>query len=218
MKELDSIPEYGWQNAESTHAHGYLWPTLKKAVEQEEGQINRSGPLRVFDAGCGNGFVAGRLLEQGYRVAGCDASEMGISRAQDQYPEGSFEVASVYDDLAKRFGRDWDLVVSSEVVEHLYSPRCFVNNIFQLLRPGGAFILSTPYHGYLKNLALALTGKLDNHFTVLWDGGHIKFWSYKTLAILLEEAGFVVTRFYGAGRFPFLWKSMVIVARKPAEQ
>lgn len=71
-------------------------------------------------------------------------------------------------------------------------------------------IISTPYHGYLKNLALAATGKLDNHFTVLWDGGHIKFWSVKTLSKLLEEYGFEVVEFKGSGRIPYLWKSMLL--------
>ena len=60
---------------------------------------------------------------------------------------------------------------------------------------GGEMIISTPYHGYLKNLALAITGKFDRHFTVLWDGGHIKFWSVKTLTKLLNEFGFEVVEF-----------------------
>jgi len=78
---------------------------------------------------------------------------------------------------------------------------------------GGEMIISTPYHGYLKNLALAITGKMDSHFTVLWDGGHIKFWSVKTLTKLLNEFGFEVVEFRGSGRLPYLWKSMFVRAR-----
>jgi len=66
----------------------------------------------------------------------------------------------------------------------------------------------------LKNLALAATGKLDGHFTVLWDGGHIKFFSRRTLTTLLEQEGFHVVEFRGAGRWPYLWKSMVLAARR----
>ena len=47
-----------------------------------------------------------------------------------------------------------------------------------------------PHHGNLKNCAFALSGKLDAHFSALWDGGHIKFWSRRTLTALLQEAGF----------------------------
>jgi 2-polyprenyl-6-hydroxyphenyl methylase/3-demethylubiquinone-9 3-methyltransferase len=35
--------------------------------------------------------------------------------------------------------------------------------------------VTTPYHGYVKNLALAVTGQLDRHWQPWRDGGHIKF-------------------------------------------
>ncbi len=54
---------------------------------------------------------------------------------------------------------------------------------------------------------------MDKHLTVLWDGGHMKFWSKKTLRKLLEEQGFQVMRFVGCGRFPYLWKSMIVESR-----
>ena len=76
----------------------------------------------------------------------------------------------------------------------------------------GEIIISTPYHGYLKNLAIALTNKMDHHFTTLWDGGHIKFWSKRSLTVLLNEFGFEVTQFSGSGRLPYLWKSMFVRA------
>lgn len=81
--------------------------------------------------------------------------------------------------------------------------------------PGGVAILSTPYHGYWKNLGLALTGRMDRHFTALWDHGHIKFWSVDTLGELLREAGFVDVRFERVERIPALAKSMIAIARKP---
>ena len=78
---------------------------------------------------------------------------------------------------------------------------------------GGEMIISTPYHGYLKNLLISLLNGWDKHFTVLLDGGHIKFWSKKTLSQLLNEFGFSIIDFKGAGRFPYLWKSMFIKAK-----
>lgn len=61
---------------------------------------------------------------------------------------------------------------------------------------------------------MALAGKMDNHFTALWDNGHIKFWSMKTLSTLLEEAGFTNIRFHRVGRIPALAKSMIATANK----
>ncbi len=116
-------------------------------------------------------------------------------------------------DLAGRFGQ-FPLLVSLEVVEHLYDPKAFARAAYDLLEVGGTAIISTPYHGYLKNVALALSGKLDDHFTVLWDAGHIKFFSIATLGRLLTEAGFSDVRFIRAGRIPAFAKSMIAVACK----
>ncbi|MGI2323701.1 MULTISPECIES: hypothetical protein [unclassified Methylococcus] len=60
-----------------------------------------------------------------------------------------------------------------------------------------------------------MSGKMDAHFTALWDHGHIKFWSMKTLSFLLEEAGFRDIRFERVGRVPALAKAMIAVARRP---
>jgi 2-polyprenyl-3-methyl-5-hydroxy-6-metoxy-1,4-benzoquinol methylase len=144
-------------------------------------------------------------------------SETGIAIAQQTLGDDvRLKHLSVYDDLAASFGCDWEVVVATEVVEHLYVPREFVKRARALLRPGGTLVLSTPYHGYLKNLALAATGGFDTHFTTLWDGGHIKFWSCSTLTTLLQEAQFEGFRFAGAGRLPWLWKSMVISCHRGA--
>jgi hypothetical protein len=39
-------------------------------------------------------------------------------------------------------------------------------------------IITTPYHGYLKNIALSVSVKFDHHVNPLWDGGHIKFFRF----------------------------------------
>jgi 2-polyprenyl-3-methyl-5-hydroxy-6-metoxy-1,4-benzoquinol methylase len=96
------------------------------------------------------------------------------------------------------------------VIEHLLYPRELIKSAKKCLKPNGSLILTTPYHGYIKNCVLALTGKMDNHFTVLWDGGHIKFFSVKTLTKLLSDEKFTNLRFEFAGRFPFIAKSMLV--------
>lgn len=120
----------------------------------------------------------------------------------------------MYDDLLELFGKPFDAIVSLEVVEHLYDPTTFAQRMYQALKPGGRLIISTPYHGWLKNVVIALRGKHDHHFNPLIVGGHIKFWSRSTLSRLLTAAGFEIERFTGAGRLPYLWKSMILTARK----
>jgi 2-polyprenyl-6-hydroxyphenyl methylase/3-demethylubiquinone-9 3-methyltransferase len=211
MDNINSMNGYNWTSSKPTQAHSFLLPRIDKAFSIRH-KSNTS--VRIFDAGCGNGFIAGYFLKKGHEVTGCDASEKGINFARSSWPKGRFEVHSVYDNLPQKFGSNWDVVISSEVIEHLYNPRLFIQNVHELLKPGGFVIITTPYHGYLKNLVIALAGAMDRHFSVLWNGGHIKFWSYKTLKSLLSEAGFYDFKFYGAGRLPLLWKAMVVSARK----
>jgi 2-polyprenyl-3-methyl-5-hydroxy-6-metoxy-1,4-benzoquinol methylase len=171
------------------------------------------GHTRVFDLGCGNGATANELSQRGFHLTGVDPSKSGIKHANASFPHLSLHVGSGYDDLRQRFGT-FPIVISLEVVEHLYSPRVYARRVHDLLDEGGIAVISTPYHGYLKNLALAVTGRMDAHFTTLWDHGHIKFWSINTLRTILEEAGLVVTEIRRVGRIPWLAKSMIIVAEK----
>lgn len=169
---------------------------------------------RLFDLGCGNGSIAAKLSEQGWDVAGVDPSSEGIAQAGPRYPDLNLAQESAYDDLSRERGT-FPVIVSLEVVEHVYALRDYARTMFDLYEPGGTVLVSTPYHGYLKNVALALSGKMDRHFAALWDHGHIKFWSCSTLGTLLEEAGFDTPRYLRVGRIPPLAKSMIAIARKP---
>lgn len=205
---------YRWPDAAQTEAHGYLLPALFDALDARARAGGGAAARRAFDLGCGNGSVANAVTRRGWTVTGVDPSDEGVARARAAYPGLDLHQAAASPELAERFGR-FPVVYSLEVVEHVYAPRVFAATVAALLEPGGLAIISTPYHGYWKNLALALTGKLDAHFTALWDDGHIKFWSIPTLTTLLTEAGLRDVTFRRVGRVPALAKSMVALARKP---
>jgi 2-polyprenyl-6-hydroxyphenyl methylase/3-demethylubiquinone-9 3-methyltransferase len=170
----------------------------------------------VLDVGCGNGYTCGQFLAKGCEVTGIDLSLSGIEIARRSHPGARFEVMGADDHILENLGVEpFDVIVSTEVVEHLYAPRPYVKGAFAALKPGGRFICTTPYHGYLKNLAIALTGGWDKHWDPLWDGGHIKLWSRATLWKLLSEAGFQNMQFRGAGRLPWLWMTMIVSVDKP---
>jgi 2-polyprenyl-3-methyl-5-hydroxy-6-metoxy-1,4-benzoquinol methylase len=175
----------------------------------------RSG-TRILDVGCGNGFLCGEFLKRGCRVVGIDLSAQGIELARRTYPRGRFELLSADGVFLERLREPlFDVVISTEVVEHLYAPLEWAKGCFDALKPGGRFICTTPYHGYFKNLVISLLGKWDTHANPLWDGGHIKIWSKKTLSCLLADVGFANVEFRGAGRMPGFWMTMIAKAEKP---
>ena len=180
-----------------------------KLVQQLEGVRS------VCDLGCGNGHITGRLAALGYEVTGIDASKSGIQVARRTYPHVNFVEAMVDRRIHERLAqRDFDLVISSDVIEHLYRPSDLLEAAQSLLKPGGQVLIGTPYHGYLKNLVMAATGKMDAHFCALHNGGHIKFFSVKTLSDLMRTHAFTDLSFTFYGRAPWLWKNMICHARK----
>ncbi len=176
------------------------------------------GVQYVCDLGCGNGYLASRLGASGLYVTGIDASESGLAIANRHYATDkiSFVRATIGPGLEKLLpaGRRFDAVVSSDVIEHLYSPAALIKTAATLLKPGGFLVVGTPYHGYLKNLAIGVLNKWDSHHGVDWDGGHIKFFSTRTLRELVVQHGFEDATFYYYGRLPWLWRHMICVARR----
>ena len=207
------ISGYRYGDASPSHTHDYLLSPVLNHLQAVDFLGNEQ---RVFDLGCGNGSTAARLEYEGYTVTGVDPSVEGIQQAREQYPKLSLHSGSAYDDLSDRFGT-FNAVISLEVVEHVYDPRTYAQCIYDLLADRGTAIISTPYHGYLKNLLIALSGAYDQHHDPLWDHGHIKFWSMKTLGALLNEIGFVDVKFERVGRIAPLAKSMIAIARKSAK-
>jgi SAM-dependent methyltransferase len=205
-----SYVEFDWKtpeaaNAESGVGLGELFVEKVKTFQN----INR-----ICDLGCGNGYLTNRFAELGYQITGVDASESGIKIASANFPDARFVCAQIDEELSQRLGpQSFDLVISSDVIEHLYSPGSLLAVAKSLLKPNGHVLIGTPYHGYLKNLVLSLSGKMDNHFSSLDDGGHIKFFSVKTLSQLMKAHGFVDLSFSFYGRLPGLWKNMICHGR-----
>lgn len=201
--------KYGWSTAEQPHSCEYIsTPVLLQMKKLKVG--------RVADLGSGNGRLCADMSEQGIQSVGIEYDADGVAIAKSAYPQIPFYNFGVQSDPAELLADEarFDAVVSTEVIEHLFSPQLLPMYASKILKDNGYLIVSTPYHGYLKNLFLSVLNKWDSHFTSLWHGGHIKFWSRRTLTTLLEQNGFSVIDFKGVGRAPYLWKSMIVTAVK----
>ncbi len=206
-----TISGYRYGSAATIHTVHYLAKPIIAALKV-------IGARRILDMGCGNGSITRLLHAEGFHVVGVDPSAGGIAHCRSLMPDASFYEMGIYDDPAGIRENDFDAAICSEVVEHLYSPHLMPLFAKSKLRSEGHLILTTPYHGYWKNLVLSLAGKWDKHWMPLREGGHIKFWSAKTLKQLLDDRGFDVLRTTGCGRCSFLWKSLLIVARKRCDE
>lgn len=199
--------DYGFSESTAAHTFQYLQEPI---LEMLNNNISR----RILDLGCGNGYLVNFLISNGYDAYGTDASAEGIAIAKKTNPDRFFlqdlSTGKLPNELQPK---KFDTIISTEVIEHLYDPQGFIFFCKEAIINGGEIIISTPYHGYLKNLVLSLLNKWDTHLNPMWYGGHIKLWSKKTLSNALVNAGFTNIEFKGCGRVPYFWKSMIIKAR-----
>lgn len=197
--------EYEWNSAEPAPNHTYLVPGVLRVLGAANGR-------RVLDLGCGNGAIAQVLSSEGFSVVGLDRSISGIEHAHSSNDKLEFRKHSIDDPLPADLGQ-FDVVLSCEVIEHLFLPRQLFARAREAMSDNGLLVVTTPYHGYLKNLGLAVTNSFDRHWSPGWDHGHVKFFSKRTLSRLAVEEGFTPDRWRLVGRIPPLACSMILTAR-----
>jgi SAM-dependent methyltransferase len=132
-----------------------------------------------LDAGCGNGYLAGRLAE---RAGIAWATDLSLSRLKDTarlFPAVRFSRASIFEQPFA--DRSFDLVTAVEVIEHLEDPERAVH---ELKRLSSRYLLITvPYRGTLQIHYCPHCNKSFYH------DGHVQSFDEKRLAELLAEAG-----------------------------
>lgn len=102
--------------------------------------IHREKSFRICDFGCGRGWLAAQLASLG-DVTGVDLSPGGVAIAAEKWPHIKFECADI---LEYRSPEKFDLLVSSEVIEHIEDKPKFVEAVVANLRPGGFVVITTP--------------------------------------------------------------------------
>lgn len=115
-------------------------------VREALGEIarERSQPLRVLEIGSGFGYLTYALRRAGHDCTGVDVSGTAVAAARAHFGD-HYRVA----DLAQLVAANAraDVVIATEVIEHLTDPKRFVAQAAELLEPDGALILTTPNRG-----------------------------------------------------------------------
>ena len=109
-------------------------------VEQFLGKVNIKGQL-VLDAGCGVGGLTRALVAKGARVVALDVGPQLAATTRSRYKcdaiVGTLTSIGVASD-------SFDVVLSSEAIEHTPDPETSLLELYRVVKPGGHLVLSTP--------------------------------------------------------------------------
>lgn len=165
---------------------------------------------KIIDVGCGKGEFVEYLHDLGFPAVGLDISVEALNKARALGDRGPYVAASLEEGLPfaeASFGAAF----CSEVLEHIFSVHSAISELNRVLLTDGLLILTVPYHGIVKNVAIALFG-FERHYNP--NLSHIRYFTRKSLAACLQRGGFRIVAVKGLGRrFPF-WMSLGIIAKK----
>jgi len=134
----------------------YRDPLLRHLTEITVRAATRYAPhqtcTKVLDIGCGVGRTSIALAKAGYNVTGVDPSKRAVKiarRIAQANPEvarrTSFHIGDAAAKPPPKWRNEYDLVVCSEVIEHIQSPERVIDYAHAVLRSGGVLILTTPH-------------------------------------------------------------------------
>ncbi|MBW1717601.1 MAG: methyltransferase domain-containing protein [Deltaproteobacteria bacterium] len=145
---------------------------------------------RVLDLGCRDGSLT-RFYATGNTVTGCDIDRVALKKAEE------IGIETHWLDLNQEFPFDpetFDVVVSGEILEHVYHVDDFLSNVHRVLKPTGIFVGSVPNTFHLKHRFQFLIGKEFES-----DLSHVRKFNPAILRETLERNGFVMEEAKGIG-------------------
>jgi len=183
----------------------------------------------VLDIGCYDGQISALIKDRGNTVYGVDISESAVDMARQRGIE-----AKVGDlDHGLPFSSDsFDVVLASEVIEHVLNVDLLMEEANRVLRNTGFAVLTTPNLASLGRRLLLLMGKNPLVETRWTEGsaGHVRYFVKDTLVDLLRHHNFTMEQFCSdvvnfdnsgrqlstrlAGWFPTFGRSLIVKAAK----
>jgi SAM-dependent methyltransferase len=97
---------------------------------------------KILEIGCGLGYFTYSLRKANYNVIGLDISQTAVNQANEAF--GEYYICSDLFDFVKSNPEQFDIVILTEVIEHIDQPVEFIESIKKLLRTGGLVIITTP--------------------------------------------------------------------------
>lgn len=101
---------------------------------------------KVLDVGCGNGWLSKSIQSSNNHVVSLDISLINVKKVLAQTPHANHSglVADVFNLPIP--DNNFDAIVASEIIEHIYDPKKFIDSLLKVLKPNGKLIITTPYN------------------------------------------------------------------------
>ncbi|OHA78499.1 MAG: hypothetical protein A2V96_02645 [Candidatus Yonathbacteria bacterium RBG_16_43_6] len=147
---------------------------------------------KILDIGCGNGTMGKALKEKGAIVFGTDISRNAVEKAAHVLDK-AFVLDVDGGDLSV-IDSDYDAIIVSEVIEHLFESKKFLLNVKSRMKKDSVLILTTPNFLMWTNRIKMFFGKFEYTETGFLDEGHIHFFTYDSLKKLLSLTGFKIEK------------------------
>jgi 2-polyprenyl-3-methyl-5-hydroxy-6-metoxy-1,4-benzoquinol methylase len=146
----------------------------------------------ILELGCGEGFLAAVIADQGNRVVGIDMLEQPKCREHmEAYFQADLDVG--LDGAVRALGqRRFDRILLPDVLEHLRRPDQVLRDCLALLKPQAQIVVSLPNVANITVRALLLLGRFEYAERGILDRTHLRFYTRSSARRLLEENGYEV--------------------------
>ncbi len=142
--------------------------------------------VKILDIGCATGYLGKLLKHRNNYVVGVDISEAAVRQAK-KVLDHAYALDIETEMLPKSM--TFDLIIMTEVIEHLFQPKDSLKKLLRHLKPNGRVFLSTPNFLYWGNRLQFLLGHFSYSAQGVFDESHIHFFTYTTIRKLLEDLG-----------------------------
>lgn len=141
----------------------------------------------LLDVGCRDATLTRHFAEACPNITGIDIDRHALAAAKEHIPNGTFLELDLTGDWHELRGGTFDVILCSEVLEHVYFPGQVIKRISEHLKPGGIFIGSIPNAFFLKHRLRYLFGQRKG--TPLEDPTHITQFHVSLLRDMLLQVG-----------------------------